>query len=292
MTQPFSHSKLLPRDAFRALRVKLGLRREVSSQPPPQEAATTVSYHDVGVADALRSGWFNQSKRELFNGFPINSEDTVLDVGCGLGGNLKFCAQFAKHVIGIDIDPDRVKLTEKLLRDAGLNNYQVIASDGNPLPLESSSIDKVVCTEVLEHVDDPMVTMRELVRVGRPGALFMLSVPGQLSEEVMKDVAPPSCFEKPNHIRVFSSDDFEKLVIDAGLIIERHEPFSFYWAVWHAIIWKCGVDYEGGKHPVLDHWALTWQKLLELPDGDQCINTLNKALHKSQIIVARKPLQS
>ncbi|CRO36601.1 hypothetical protein PAERUG_P12_London_17_VIM_2_11_09_04363 [Pseudomonas aeruginosa] len=42
----------------------------------------------LGLRDAVLSGWFNQETDELFSGFPISAEDTVLDVGCGdgLGG--------------------------------------------------------------------------------------------------------------------------------------------------------------------------------------------------------------
>ena len=61
----------------------------------------------------------------------------------------------------------------------------------------SESIDKIICTEVIEHVDDPMVALRELMRVGKPGALYLLSVPGQRSEELIKSVAPAYWFESP-----------------------------------------------------------------------------------------------
>src|SRR5690606_20249650 len=117
-----------------------------------------------------------------------------LDVGCGLGGNLRFCAETASRAIGIDIDPEKVRATQKMLKDAGFHNFEVIESDGNPLPLQSASIDKIICTEVIEHVDDPMVTLSELLRVGKPGALYLLSVPGQLSEDLIKSVAPAYWF--------------------------------------------------------------------------------------------------
>lgn len=276
------------RDSLRKLRIKLGLRKPL---PAPEPAAPSHQvYHDVGFADAIGAGWFNHAKQELFTGFPITGTDTVIDVGCGHGGNLKFCANYAKRAIGIDISPDRVQSTRSALEQAGIKDFDVIQSDGNPLPIASNTIDKIVCTEVLEHVDDPQLTMGELVRIGKPGALYMLSVPGQASENIMKAVAHPACFEKPNHIRVFSDTDFEDLVKSSGLIIERHEYFSFYWAVWHALVWTSATDYDSGTHPVLDAWAQTWRQLSDLPDGRKCIAELDKALHKSQIIIARKPI--
>ncbi|HET8871231.1 MAG TPA: class I SAM-dependent methyltransferase [Aquabacterium sp.] len=287
MNQASPTYRYLVRDSLRKIRTQLGLRRR--PEPAAPIGPAPINSRNVGFLDGLRKGWFNSDTHELFKGFPITSTDTVVDVGCGLGGHLRFCAKYASRSIGVDIDPSRVRATEQALREAGVANFQVIQSDGNPLPLESELATKVICTEVLEHVDDPRAAMRELVRVGKPGALYMLSVPGQLSEEILKQLAPAACFEKPNHIRVFSSDDFRQLVSEAGLEIEQHEFCGFYWAVWHAMIWKCGVDYDTGTHPVLEHWARTWEALSALPEGARCIQALDQALHKSQVIIARKP---
>ena len=103
---------------------------------------------------------------------------------------------------------------------------------------------------------------------------------------MLKRVAAPSAFQKPNHIRVFSRDDFEALARRAGLQILDHRYRSFYWAVWNALAWKCGG--LNGKHPVLDHWATAWAELLESPGGQACKEALDLAMPKSQAIIARK----
>jgi len=304
----------MARDRLRVLRTWLGLRPSappqapavvetsntgtptqavaVSTPPDMAEAAREHSrslYGNVGLHDATRAGWFNRAKRELFTDFPVLATDTVVDVGCGLGGNLRFCAEMASRAIGIDIDPEKVQATRKMLLDASLQNFEVIEGDGNPLPFSSASIDKIICTEVIEHVDDPMAYMRELLRVGKPGALYLLSVPGQLSEELIKSVAPADWFKKPNHIRILSAHDFKRLVEDAGLIVERHDFVSFYWVIWHALLCLCQVDHHQGTHPALDHWATAWDTLLADPTTKQRISALDQVLHKSQVIIARKP---
>lgn len=288
--------RYLVRDSLREVRTKLGLRRHPEPQATITESLPTSApeisptfSRDVGFRDSLRKGWFNNETRELFPGLVINTSDTVLDVGCGPGAFLKFCAQYASHSIGVDISASCVKAAEQALQAAGVKSFEVIESDGNPLPLTSDLADKIVCTEVFEHVDDPQAAMRELVRVGKPGATYMLSVPGQLSEAILKELAPAACFEKPNHIRVFSTEDFRALVEQAGLQIQTHEFVGFYWAVWHAMIWKCGADYDNGTHPVLEQWGRTWETLMALPEGNACIAALDRALHKSQVIIAKKP---
>ncbi|MGV8495600.1 class I SAM-dependent methyltransferase, partial [Pseudomonas aeruginosa] len=74
------------------------LKKIVSPPSPATEpvaappAPAPVDPYMLGLRDAVLSGWFNQETDELFSGFPISAEDTVLDVGCGDGGNVHFCA--------------------------------------------------------------------------------------------------------------------------------------------------------------------------------------------------------
>jgi 2-polyprenyl-3-methyl-5-hydroxy-6-metoxy-1,4-benzoquinol methylase len=215
----------------------------------------TVDYHEVGLTDACRAGWFRIETRELLDGFSIAPSDTVIDVGCGDGGMGAFAAKFAALLIAVDNDPKKIAAVEQRLLAAGVKNYRTIVSDGNPLPIEAATGDKIVCTEVLEHVDDPVQFMDELVRIGKPGALYLLSVPDALSEQVLKRVSPAVCFEKPNHVRIIGREEFAQIATQAGLQIQKHVFYSFYWAVWHVLVWRCNIAYERGRHPALDHWA-------------------------------------
>jgi SAM-dependent methyltransferase len=47
------------------------------------------------------------------------------------------------------------------------------------LPFATSTFDVVLCTEVLEHVPDPAAVIAELVRVARPGARIVVSIPNE-----------------------------------------------------------------------------------------------------------------
>jgi 2-polyprenyl-3-methyl-5-hydroxy-6-metoxy-1,4-benzoquinol methylase len=254
----------------------------------PEPDVDPVSYGDVALRDACRGGWFRADTRELFEGFPIAPSDTLVDVGCGAGENAAFCAAFAARMILVDVDPKKIEATEQRLRSRGATNWQIILSNGNPLPIDAATADKVVCTEVLEHVPDTTQFMRELARIGKPGALYLISVPDALSEQVAKRVAPPEVFREPNHIRVIGRDELERLATDAGLRVQKHAFYGFYWAIWHTLVWKCDIDFDHGRHPALDHWTRAWNAVLDLPEGQQCKNALDEAMPKSQIIVARK----
>ncbi|MBP9219482.1 MAG: class I SAM-dependent methyltransferase [Sterolibacterium sp.] len=247
---------------------------------------------DVGLHDAVLGGWFRGETGELLEGFAIAASDTVLDVGCGDGGAIGFCAHLGAQVIYSDIDAAKVAAVRHKLAAAGIaaSQHRGFASDSDPLPLPDQLASRILCMEVLEHVDDPARILRELWRVGQPGAHYLLTVPDPSSEAVLKQVAPPIFFEKPNHIRVFSHDDFERLVQEAGFIIERRVTSGFYWSLWWILFCACDQQrFEPPWHPLLEQWSRTWALLLQQPQGPRLKQALDAALPKSQAIIARKP---
>ncbi|SFA85114.1 Methyltransferase domain-containing protein [Collimonas sp. OK607] len=158
------------------------------------------------------SGWCNEETGELYKGFPVSESDVVLDVGCGGGGNAAFCARQGAHIVFADIDQAMVEETGRLLQGTPARKIEAIVTDADPLPLPDETFTRIVSTEVIEHVADPMVFLKELVRVGKPGALYLLAVPDPASEAIFKQIAHPSCFEPPNHIRILGRDEFAQLV--------------------------------------------------------------------------------
>jgi ubiquinone/menaquinone biosynthesis C-methylase UbiE len=96
----------------------------------------------------------------------------ILEVGCGQGWLLKLIADALPDVElhGLDIRPEVIDYARKLVPSA-----HVVVGDGQSLPYEDGSFDVVVCSEVLEHVDDPAGVLAEIERVGR--GVAVLSVP-------------------------------------------------------------------------------------------------------------------
>src|SRR4051812_4042082 len=152
----------------------------------------------------------------LFAGLKITGEDTFLDVGCGGGANCASAASVGADVIAIDIVPAHVDAATRAVEGKGARSYRGIVTDCNPIPLPDATASVITCNEVLEHVADPARFIAELVRVGKPGACYALSVPSQPSEELMKVLAPPSYFEPPGHLRIFDRGEFEGLIRSAG----------------------------------------------------------------------------
>lgn len=261
-----------------------------SVEPAPTmiEAGEDVPALDVTIQDAVLSGWFQKSG-ELFSGFMINREDNVLDVGCGDGGFISYCANRGAEVTFVDIDSDKVSQNEQRLRTSPARGVHGLVSDANPLPLPDNRFDKVISTEVMEHVDDPAAFLAELVRVGKPGAQYLLSVPDPASEALQQQLAPPLYFEKPHHIRILSRENFASLVIQSGLIVEEQTTYGFFWTMFWAFFWTCDQDLNEPWHPLLLQWGSTWKTMLSMRDGQRIKRALDDALPKSQVILARKP---
>jgi SAM-dependent methyltransferase len=245
----------------------------------------------VLMRDAHLSGFWLREIGDLFEGYPIAADDTVVDVGCGGGASCVFAAVSGADVIAIDIDPAALDAITKRLQDSPARSFRAIQSDANPIPLPDACASRVICQEVMEHVDDPTAFLDELVRIGRPGALYLLSVPDPASEEVFRKIAPASYWTKPNHLRIFDREQFHGLVDDAGLVIEKETVYGFFWTMWWMLFWSDPDADAGGSlagTPMLAHWINTWGALLATPHGKVLKQSLDQALPKSQLLIARK----
>lgn len=94
----------------------------------------------------------------------------VLDAGCGTGRNLQRYARLGPTQ-GIEPSSEAVRFCHQ----RGLENVHQATLER--LPFDAQSFDLMIATDVLEHVDDDAVALRELRRVAAPNAALVLTVP-------------------------------------------------------------------------------------------------------------------
>lgn len=267
----------------------------VGTEALPDERDTSGEWADatraewLGLRDAAAAGFYNTTGGELFRGFPVGPADVVVDVGCGEGAAAAFCARLGARVIAVDHHQDTVSAARTALADSGRTDHEFLVAPAEQVPVPDETATRVMCMEVLEHVADPAVVLTELWRIGRPGALYLITVPDPRGEELQQRMAPPSYFQPPNHIRVIGRDDLEQWVAHAGFEVLAHEYTGFYWVLWFALFWSRGVPFENPRDPVLDLWTQCWAALLESPDGAAVKRQLDEFMPKNQVILARKP---
>ncbi len=268
--------------------IGMGLRDRLRR---PAGEPVAVDFEQLVERDAQVSGWNNPQSGELLPGFDAPDGCSVLDIGCGTVPHSAFFADRPVAITLADVLPEAVSESAGRVTAAGeLATVQQLVTDADPLPLPDHSIDRVIATEVLEHVADPRAFMAELVRVGKPGARYLISVPDWRSEELQRPFAAPEHFQEPNHIRVFGPGEFEALLVDAGLTIEHVQFDGFFHSLWWFFFW-IGAQPQIAPpwHPVIESWMQTWQLLLDTDRGAELKVALDRALPKSQVVVARKP---
>jgi len=119
---------------------------------PPRTSSTWVVRHAL-------ARWLREQADELRAGPPVR----ILDVGCGVEPYRPFFEDVASEYVGVDIVE---------------NPVAQLLGPVEALPVEDAAFDVVLCTQVLEHCDDPAQAVRELRRVTRAGGRVLASTHG------------------------------------------------------------------------------------------------------------------
>jgi len=163
----------------------------------------------------------------------------ILENGCGVGMYVEHLSLFGGTVIGLEYDFERAAEARK-------KSAHILNAAGEFVPLSSSTLDLILSHEVLEHVQDDRLTIREMVRLLKPGGRIVLFVPNRgypfethglywkgeyyfgnkpfvnyLPRRLRNKLAP--------HVRVYSKGDLQKLFEALPvLFIERTIIFGAY----------------------------------------------------------------
>lgn len=183
-----------------------------------------------------------------FDRLGVQPGDLVLDAGAGFGRHAFELARRGADVVALDYATDEVVATRAVFgamveanEIAETRYVGVLRGDATRIPFTDGSFDRVITSEVLEHVQDDVGALAEFVRVLKPGGTFAATVPTWLPEKVnwmLSDEyhAPKS---EGGHVRIYSSTELKAKLRAAGLAItsthHAHALHSPYWWL------KCAV---------------------------------------------------
>ena len=186
----------------------------------------TASFDRRFYPDAA-SNWDDRRFAQLVRG-QLKESDVVLDFGAGRGKSdlFNFRGQAAK-VIGVDIDSD-------IEQNPYLDECHILPPDGK-IPLADESIDVAYSSNVLEHVQNPRVVLKEIGRVLKSAGVFVVKTPNRNHYVAMGARCTPLAFHKwfnkkrgreeqdtfPTCYRCNSKRQIEEALQDSGL--ELHE---------------------------------------------------------------------
>jgi ubiquinone biosynthesis O-methyltransferase len=152
--------------------------------PWPRPTRSRAMRNDLSIYDTHAPNWWDGSQRFLrllHNLVPARlgyfdkivgtwRGKTVVDLGCGGGFMAEALARRGATVIGVDPSEPAITAARAHAHAEGLAiDYQV----GEAIPVPDSSVDCVVCVDVLEHVADLDRVLDEITRVLKPRALFL-----------------------------------------------------------------------------------------------------------------------
>jgi SAM-dependent methyltransferase len=201
-----------------------------------------------------------------FDRLGVRPDDLVLDAGAGFGRHAFELARLGANVVALDYSADEMVTTRgtfgAMVVAGEIAESRYVAAmqgDATRLPFKDGSFDRVITSEVLEHLQDDVTAISELVRVLRPGGRFAATVPTWYPEKInwmLSDEyhAPKSV---GGHVRIYTATELKAKLRTAGLtVIGSHHAHALHSPYWWL---KCAVGPRNNDHP----GVVRYRKMLE-----------------------------
>jgi SAM-dependent methyltransferase len=222
----------------------------------------------------------------------------LLDMGAGAGRHAFESYRRGARVVALDYDHEELTGVAALFAamaaagEVGADAHAgCVQGDGTSLPFPDGSFDRIVCSEVLEHIPDDARALRELFRVLKPGGVLAATVPTWLPERICWALSDEyhAPFVVGGHTRIFTEVELRSKLgavgFDPGASHHAHALHSPYWWL------KCAVGPTNDDHRLVRayHRLLVWDiaKAPRLTRWTERV--LNPVLGKSLVMYAEKP---
>lgn len=229
-----------------------------------------------------------------FDRLGLRGGERVLDLGCGGGRHAFSCLRRGAVVVALDADPGEVRGAAAMMaamaeagevgeggRGAG------VRGDALRLPFPDGAFDKVICAEVLEHLDDDSAAMAELARVLRPGGMLAISVPRYGPELVNWALSERYHNVAGGHLRIYRRRQLLERLERAGMeLVASHHAHALHSPYWWL---RClvGLENEDCLAVRSYHRFLVWDITAHTPLTRVPDRLLNPFLGKSLVVYLR-----
>ena len=230
-----------------------------------------------------------------FDRLALSAGERVLDMGCGAGRHAFEMYRRGADVVALDQDADELATVREwfaAMREEGSvpagAEADVKQGDALDLPFSDGEFDRVVASEVLEHIPDDDRAVSELVRVLRPGGTIAVTVPRWLPERICWALSDRYHEVEGGHVRIYRADELRDKLEAAGLRFlgqaHVHGLHSPYWWVKCAV----GVDNDQNRLVKAFHQVLVWD-IVKRPRATRLAEkVLDPLIGKSVVLYLQK----
>ena len=233
----------------------------------------------------------------------LHAGDRLLDIGCGFGRHSYEALRRGADVVSSDFSlPELVEVDEWVSAmdtegelPTGVSSVSC-NGDVTQLPFPDGSFDRIIASEVLEHIDDDVAALAELTRVLRPGGTIAATVPAALPERICWKLSDEYHAPKVEggHVRIYGNGELADRMGAAGLsVVDQHRAHALHTPYWWL---RCAVgpqsDVEENPLTKAYNRFLTWD-IMNQPTATRVADrVLNPVLGKSLVVYATKPIVS
>jgi 2-polyprenyl-3-methyl-5-hydroxy-6-metoxy-1,4-benzoquinol methylase len=136
---------------------------------------------------------------------------TFLDVGCNVGTAVEAARCLGLDATGIEIDASATDIAKKQFPECTFININVEEHSKS-----KEKYDLVYCSEVIEHVPDPLAFANALYHLVNPGGLLFITTPDSGHLLRPKDFISWNEVKPPEHIFWYNKESIKRLLLNAG----------------------------------------------------------------------------
>ena len=231
----------------------------------------------------------------------LRAGELVLDLGCGFGRHAFEAFRRGARVVACDMAVPELAEVRALFEAMVLAGEAppdgmgvAVNGDATRLPFPDSTFDRVIASEVMEHIPDDAAALDELVRVLRPGGMLAVTIPAWLPEKVCWMLSDQYHAPKAvgGHVRIYTEGELRRKMVRAGLAPgASHQAHALHTPYWWL---KCAVGLKNDDFPLvrLYNRFLVWDIEQRPPVTRVTERVLNPVLGKSLVVYAAKPVDA
>jgi SAM-dependent methyltransferase len=230
-----------------------------------------------------------------YDSLDVRAGHLLLDLGCGKGRHTFEALKRGATVVAADLDETALAEVAAMAAAMLLEGQApsearclCVKADATNLPFAEGTFDRVIASEVLEHIPEDAVAIGEISRVLKADGAATVSVPRFWPETICWALSRDYRTSAGGHVRIYRAPELRTRLRDAGLTPTRtghaHALHAPYWWVKCAV----GVDRDDALPARLYKRFLEWQIVTRPRPIDALEHALDPVLGKSVVVYARK----